>query len=381
MSRLKAKALGLIDVVKSGEPVLNLDRSVYAETLWPACLEKEIDKAASILRSFFIDGFIVPYRTISMCPQNVVSGCYGLAVFHLLGENLRSPIASGSGIITTRLSDGKWSDASGILVDFDSTFPPGLDVLDVVLVLNDLNSAEALSGPNVNLGKSITIAPGPILRSEAVTNQPPPEIPHNVSVLLYAKGKAELVDLDPKGLSIREYTNGNEQFYGVAGISAREILSGRVKAPSGVSNSLSSTIQVLEEQTHNYMDDPRAVYLEYKGFNANESSFKRLQRYYEDRAEDHSRIFYTFPRSRMSILIIIHKRVQLREFNALLLRFFKEKSDVDQISNENIEIRVTSREETDRRLLDDWNTSLEEGTDQSTGRVDGKEEETGTASG
>lgn len=42
----------LLKTVKTGEPVLKLDRGVAAETLWPATLEEEADKAASILRSF-----------------------------------------------------------------------------------------------------------------------------------------------------------------------------------------------------------------------------------------------------------------------------------------------------------------------------------------
>jgi hypothetical protein len=71
MSQLKSRALELLKTVKTGEPILNLDRSVAAETLWPATLEKEADKAASILRSFFLDGFIVPYRTLGKCPQHV----------------------------------------------------------------------------------------------------------------------------------------------------------------------------------------------------------------------------------------------------------------------------------------------------------------------
>jgi hypothetical protein len=71
MPQLKSRALELLKTVKTGEPILNLDRSVAAETLWPATLEKEADKAASILRSFFLDGFIVPYRTLGKCPQHV----------------------------------------------------------------------------------------------------------------------------------------------------------------------------------------------------------------------------------------------------------------------------------------------------------------------
>jgi hypothetical protein len=71
MPQIMGEALNLIKTIKSGDPVLNLDRSVAAESLWPAALEKEADKAASILRSFFIDGFIVPYRTLGTCPHQV----------------------------------------------------------------------------------------------------------------------------------------------------------------------------------------------------------------------------------------------------------------------------------------------------------------------
>jgi hypothetical protein len=102
------------------------------------------------------------------------------------------------------------------------------------------------------------------------------------------------------------------------------------------------------------VDDPRAVYLDYKGLDANETPFKRLHRYYDARAKDHSRICYTFPRSRMSILIIVHKRVPLKEFKLLLLKFYKEKSTADVTRNEDVEIRVVNREETDQNLLDDW---------------------------
>lgn len=68
---MKSKVASLFKTVSSGEPVLNLNRSVAAEELWPAGLQKESDKAASILRSFFVDGLIVPYRTLGRCPQEV----------------------------------------------------------------------------------------------------------------------------------------------------------------------------------------------------------------------------------------------------------------------------------------------------------------------
>lgn len=71
MSHIKSRALELIRTIKTGEPVLNLDRSIAAESLWPTALEQEADKASSILRSFFLDGFIIPYRTSGRCPEHV----------------------------------------------------------------------------------------------------------------------------------------------------------------------------------------------------------------------------------------------------------------------------------------------------------------------
>jgi hypothetical protein len=106
--------------------------------------------------------------------------------------------------------------------------------------------------------------------------------------------------------------------------------------------------------TSSPVDDPRAVFLDYKNLDANETPFKRLHRYYDARAQDNSRICYTFPRSRMSILIIVHKRIPLKDFKLLLLKFYKEKSTVDLTSNGDVEIRVVNREETDQNVLDDW---------------------------
>lgn len=58
----------------------------------------------------------------------------------------------------------------------------------------------------------------------------------------------------------------------------------------------------------------------------------------------------------MSIFIIVHKRLPLADFSALLLQFFKEKATKNSTSNESIEIRVVSRQGSDRDQLDDSST-------------------------
>ena len=69
MSRFTTRAKELFSAAKAGDPIPRLDRCVDAESLWPTTLEIEADKAASILRSFFCDGFIVPYRRFAVLEQ------------------------------------------------------------------------------------------------------------------------------------------------------------------------------------------------------------------------------------------------------------------------------------------------------------------------
>jgi hypothetical protein len=55
----------------SGEPVSKIRGKASAEEFWPSTLEKESKVAAAILRSFFVDGFVVPYRTLNSVPNEV----------------------------------------------------------------------------------------------------------------------------------------------------------------------------------------------------------------------------------------------------------------------------------------------------------------------
>ena len=65
------KIKGFFNKAASGEPVSKVRNKKVAEEFWPAALDKESDKAACILRSFFIDGYVVPYRTLNRVPNEV----------------------------------------------------------------------------------------------------------------------------------------------------------------------------------------------------------------------------------------------------------------------------------------------------------------------
>lgn len=241
----------LINTLTSGEPVLNFHKAVSADTLWPTTNDKEADKAAHILRSFFVDGFIVPYRTIGFCPREILKTCRGLAIFHVLRSDLASPNASGSGVLVARDSDGQWSPPAGILIDVSHDFPADVDVLDVVLVVKDPNVLDSLSTGKTVLGDQFSVAPGPVPESEA-GDHGMTKHDKNAAVWAYAKSKGQLVDFTFKGLSVREASAENARFYDTESIRTAEILCGAVKSPTGSDNYLSHTLEALSKAGDDY---------------------------------------------------------------------------------------------------------------------------------
>lgn len=83
-----------------------------------------------------------------------------------------------------------------------------------------------------------------------------------------------------------------------------------------------------------------SAYRHWKSFNANESNFNCLCRYYEARAEDRCRIDFRFRQTGMLIHIFIHRQVPVREFKVMLARFFRAKSHQSIFGDANIEIQV-----------------------------------------
>jgi lipid-binding SYLF domain-containing protein len=149
-------------------------------------------------------------------------------------------------VVISRLSDGRWSGASAIIVDYD--LPQGVDVADVVIVVNNEDGLDVLSRPGGMLGKSLIVEPGPIPKTDAPGAQLR-ETPRKKDVgFSYAKSKGHLIEMDLRPLVIHEATGENERFYAVPGISAREILSGQVSTPSGASDHLYSTLKAVDQE-------------------------------------------------------------------------------------------------------------------------------------
>lgn len=154
-----------------------------------------------------------------------------------------SPYASGSGVLVSWLDDRKWSGASAILADYD--LPDGIDVADIIVVINDEVSLNALSHSSSVLGEDLAIKLGPISQSEASTTKPQAVSQRENISLVYVKSKGQLLDIDAKDMMIRHASKENARFYNDLNVSAQEIISRQVRILDEALDHLHSTLGAL----------------------------------------------------------------------------------------------------------------------------------------
>lgn len=90
-----------------GEPSNKLAGKVGMESFWPTTMERELDKAARILRVFTLDGGVQTtenvadesghkkkQKVIKKIPQDVIANAKGLAIFTVLSSRRQAPFVS-----------------------------------------------------------------------------------------------------------------------------------------------------------------------------------------------------------------------------------------------------------------------------------------------
>ncbi|KAF2668476.1 DUF500-domain-containing protein [Microthyrium microscopicum] len=251
---------------KLGAPVNRLANKVGSEAFWPTTLDKEIDKAARILRSFCKDGFYEDQQTptspdgeteidapkkryskvLKKIPAEVIKNAKGLAVFTTMRTGLWVSGAGGSGVLVARLPDGTWSPPSGILLHTAGVgFLIGVDIYDCVVVLNTDEAVAAFSKIRCTLGGEISAVAGPVgvggfLESEVHKRRAP--------IFTYLKSRGFYAGVQLDGSIIIERTDENERFYGRK-IPVAEILAGRVTKPPEEVQRLIQTIKLAQGDT------------------------------------------------------------------------------------------------------------------------------------
>lgn len=201
--------------IKAAAPINSLAHKLGSQSFLPETLDKECEKAASILRTFcskpisnLITTFPVPQRKLTRflvekgvyadpgtagpptstdpkatetndaiidptknkpknrvivtIPPKVIAKAVGLAIFTTLRAGFNVSGATGSGILIARLPDGSWGPPSGIQVhSVGGGFSIGLDIYDCVCVINSKEALAAFTNTRVGLGTDLAVVAGP----------------------------------------------------------------------------------------------------------------------------------------------------------------------------------------------------------------------------
>ncbi|KAI9171201.1 SH3 domain-containing protein [Paramyrothecium foliicola] len=238
---------------------------VQRETLWPATLDLECDKAARILKSFCADGYLQPAEDDSLTsptssdslspikltrkiPKRVLQNAAGIAVFTCMRSGLWMTGSGGSGILIARKSDGTWSPPSGIMLHTPTlSFIIGVDVYDCVLVISNLAALESITRSRVALGEDVGLTSGPSVTLDSDEKDIKwVDIGNNVLSYVKSRGQLQLVNLN--GCMLTERSNENVRFYS-SEVTQMEILAGNVAKHVEETKPLFEVIKMAEGRT------------------------------------------------------------------------------------------------------------------------------------
>ncbi|KEY71450.1 hypothetical protein S7711_03517 [Stachybotrys chartarum IBT 7711] len=235
---------------------------VQRESLWPATLDLECDKAARILKTFCTDGYLAspedlepspvtnsepksPIKVLKKIPKRILQNAAGIAVFTCMRSGLWMTGSGGSGILIARKSDGTWSPPSGIMLHTPTlSFIIGVDVYDCVLVISNLAALEAITRPSVTLGEDIGLTAGPSIPLGSDDIKLDWKDLGN-TVLTYMKARGQLQTVNLTGSILTERANENERFYS-SNITQMDILAGNVDRPVEETTPLFEVIKMAE---------------------------------------------------------------------------------------------------------------------------------------
>jgi len=193
---------------------------------FPVAMHKRINRAVRV-----ISEYLTTPQEQALIPESVFHNCKGLIFLSMVKGAYLWSGRFGSGLVISRLSDGKWSPPSAIsCLGIGFGAQAGLEFTDVVIVLRDENSVHAFSQMgNVTGGASLELALGPWGRSAEAGWAATCALTYS-----FSKSRGLFGGLSLEGTIFFENRGANEKLYG-KGATAREILSGFVSTPHEVS--------------------------------------------------------------------------------------------------------------------------------------------------
>jgi lipid-binding SYLF domain-containing protein len=185
-----------------------------------AAFQDDVDQAATIIERFQE----IPEKSI---PSAVLKDAKGLAIMTVIKAGFIVSGRGGSGVVVARKKKG-WSGPSAIGTGGAGFgFQIGAQVTEFVMVLNTDAAVQAFShGGNVTIGADLSAAAGPVGRTLEASVMP------TAAVYTYSRSQGLFAGVSLEGTVIAARDEANAKYYGKA-VRPRDILTGRVKAPSG----------------------------------------------------------------------------------------------------------------------------------------------------
>ena len=179
-----------------------------------------VDRSATTIREFRH----MPEKGL---PPRILRHARGLAIISVVKAGFIFSGKAGEGVVIARTGHG-WSGPSFIGTGGAGWGPQiGAQVTDFVIVLNNERAVAAFSkGGNITLGADASVAAGPIGRAAEADVTP------RAAIYTYSRSKGLFIGASLEGAVIAARKGANEHYYGRP-VTASEILSGRVNAPSG----------------------------------------------------------------------------------------------------------------------------------------------------
>jgi SH3 domain-containing YSC84-like protein 1 len=188
-----------------------------------AATEQEIvNQSVSILRQFKR----MPEHGI---PHSVLRSAKGLAILTVVKIGFGLSGKGGQGVVVARTGHG-WSGPSFIGTGGAGWGPQiGAQITEFVFVLNTNRAIHAFSRDgNLTLGADASVAAGPVGREAAAAVTP------TAAIYTYSRTQGLFAGVSLEGTVIATQKTANHRYYG-HDVSARDILSGSVPAPSRAS--------------------------------------------------------------------------------------------------------------------------------------------------
>ncbi len=131
----------------------------------------------------------------------------------------------GKGVLTVRQDDGSWSDPVFVnLTGGSFGFQVGVQSTDILLVFTSKAGVEGIVGGKVTLGADASVAAGPVGRQTGAAT----DIGLNAQVYSYSRNSGVFLGVALDGSAITIDRSSNSAFYGSPGVTASDIMAGKV---------------------------------------------------------------------------------------------------------------------------------------------------------